>query len=162
MDDLEIRELKENEIPLLEEFVYHAIFLREGSAPLLRSILHDPAIAVYIQEFGRKDDHCLVADCNGTVVGAVWTRILNGDVKGFGYVDDETPEFVISLLPAYRGKGIGTLLMKAMLKLLKQKGYVKTSLAVQKENYAVSLYQHVGFEIIDSTDEEYIMVAHLQ
>lgn len=162
MDDPKIRELRENEIPLLEEFIYHAIFQTEGSTPLPRSIIDDPTVAVYIEDFGRKDDHCLVADCGGKVIGAVWTRILNGQVRGFGNVDDETPEFAISLLPEYRGKGIGTLLMKAMLDLLKHKGYEKTSLAVQKDNYAVSLYQRVGFEIVDSNDEEYIMVAQLR
>jgi ribosomal protein S18 acetylase RimI-like enzyme len=52
--------------------------------------------------------------------------------------------------------------MKAMLDLLKHKGYEKTSLAVQKDNYAVYLYQRVGFEIVDSNDEEYIMVAQLR
>ena len=40
-------------------------------------------------------------------------------------------------------------------------GYKKTSLAVQKENYAVKMYKNVGFEIVDENDEEYIMVCVL-
>lgn len=38
---------------------------------------------------------------------------------------------------------------------------MKTSLAVQKANYAVTMYKNVGFEIIDENDEEYIMVCIL-
>ena len=37
----------------------------------------------------------------------------------------------------------------------KERGYQKTSLAVQKANYAVKMYKNVGFEIIDENEEEY-------
>lgn len=77
------------------------------------------------------------------------------------HVDDETPSFAISLLPEYRGQGIGTRLMRDMLSLLKEQGYRKASLAVQKANYAVGMYKSVGFEITDENDEEYIMVCRL-
>ncbi len=48
-----------------------------------------------------------------------------------------------------------------MLAELKCRGYKKTSLAVQKENYAVKMYKNVGFEIVDENEEEYIMVCVL-
>lgn len=72
-----------------------------------------------------------------------------------------TPEFAISLYKEYRGFGIGTALMRHMLSHLKAQGYKKTSLAVQKENYALRMYLKVGFEIIDENEEEYIMVCEL-
>lgn len=37
----------------------------------------------------------------------------------------------------------------------------KTSLAVQEVNYAVQMYNKVGYEIIDENEEEYIMVCKL-
>lgn len=49
-----------------------------------------------------------------------------------------------------------------MLNELKKRGYEKTSLAVQKANYAVKMYKNVGFEIVDENEEEYIMVCHLK
>ena len=76
-------------------------------------------------------------------------------------VDDETPSFAISLYKKYRGQGIGTRLMKKMLALLKEKGYKRASLAVQKANYAVRMYEKVGFKTVDENDEEYIMVCEL-
>jgi ribosomal protein S18 acetylase RimI-like enzyme len=48
-----------------------------------------------------------------------------------------------------------------MLGLLKEQGYKKVSLAVQKANYAVRMYKHVGFETIDENEEEFIMVCRL-
>lgn len=74
-----------------------------------------------------------------------------------GHIDDETPSFAISLYPEYRNHGIGTALMKSMLKLLKAENYKQASLAVQKANYAVKMYKNVGFEIVGENAEEYIM-----
>ncbi|MCR5508926.1 MAG: GNAT family N-acetyltransferase [Lachnospiraceae bacterium] len=48
-----------------------------------------------------------------------------------------------------------------MLELLRGQGYERASLAVQKANYAVKMYEKVGFKIIDENDEEYIMVCEL-
>ena len=76
-------------------------------------------------------------------------------------MDDETPSFAISLIPEYRGKGIGTWLMRNMLSLLKERSFKQASLAVQKENYAVQMYKNVGFEIADENDEEFIMLCTL-
>lgn len=84
-------------------------------------------------------------------------RIMND----YGHVDDDTPSFAISLYEEYRNLGIGTALMRAMLQLLKDNGYKQTSLSVQKENYAVSMYRKVGFEVVDENEEEYIMICKL-
>lgn len=51
--------------------------------------------------------------------------------------------------------------MYEMLKLLRSHGYEKASLAVQKANYAVRMYEKVGFEIVDENDEEFIMICKL-
>ena len=113
---------------------------------------------VYIKDFGtNKDDNCLLAEYNKKIVGACWTRIMND----YGHVDNGTPSLAISLYEEYRGKGIGTKLMKSMLKLLKENGYKRTSLSVQKSNYAVKMYKNIGFKIIDETEAEYIMTCDL-
>ena len=153
-----IRGLKNNETDLLKDFLYEAIFIPEGVEPPAKDIVEKPELRVYTDGFGsRKGDNCLVADIGGKVVGAVWTRIMND----YGHVDDDTPSFAISLYKEYRGQGIGTRMMKEMLALLKEKGYKKTSLAVQKANYAVKMYQNVGFNTVDENLEEYIMVCEL-
>ena len=82
-------------------------------------------------------------------------------MNDYGHVDDDTPSFAISLYKEYRGQGIGTQLMVKMLELLKKNGYKRASLAVQKANYAVKMYEKVGFKIVDENEEEYIMVCEL-
>jgi len=79
----------------------------------------------------------------------------------YGHVDDDTPSFAISLYREYRGRGIGTEMMRKMLEQLRAQGWKRASLAVQKANYALRMYQAVGFRIVDENDEEYIMVCEL-
>ena len=154
-----IRELKDTEYPLLNDFLYEAIFIPPNVEPPPRSILNNDELQVYVKDFGKKpDDRCLAAVADGKIVGAVWVRIM----EDYGHVDDETPSFAISLYKDYRGHGIGTALMEKMLELLRESGYRKASLAVQKANYAVRMYKKVGFKIIDENDEEYIMVCNLR
>ena len=155
--DTIIRMLYADETDILETFLYHAIFVPQGSAPPPRSITQLPELQVYTQNFGQKDDCAMVAERYGQIIGAVWVRIMHD----YGYVDDETPSFAISLLPAYRGCGIGTALMMHMLRHLRAAGYRRASLAVQKENYAVRMYRALGFRTLRETNDEYIMVIAL-
>ena len=153
-----IREIHKDEFVLLKDFLYEAIFIPEGATPPPRRILDQPELQVYIDDFGfRKGDYCLVADCDEKVVGAVWTRIMDD----YGHVDDDTPSLAISLYKEYRGKGIGTQMMVKMLELLKKQGFKRASLAVQKANYAVKMYERVGFQTVDENEQEYIMVCEL-
>lgn len=153
-----IREIKKSEYILLEDFLYEAIFIPEDSETPPRAIINTPELQVYVSKFGSlKDDICLVAEAAGKVIGAVWVRIMDD----YGHIDNDTPSFAISLYKEYRGLGIGTNLMKDMLLLLKEKGYSKASLSVQKNNYALGMYKKLGFEIIDENEEEYIMINYL-
>ena len=155
--DYRIREIRENEYYVLSEFLYEAIFIPVGMEKPPKAIIEQPGLQVYIADFGKSDDWCLVAEVKEKIVGAVWVRIMDD----YGHIDDETPSFAISLYEEYRNMGIGTALMRDMLEFLKNKGYKQTSLSVQKANYAVRMYQKVGFEVIDENEEEYIMVCRL-
>jgi ribosomal protein S18 acetylase RimI-like enzyme len=153
--DYIIREIKESEYPLLNDFLYEAIFIPEGEAAPSKSIINSPELQVYISEFGtQKDDLCLVAEVDDKVVGAVWVRIMDD----YGHIDNETPSLAISLYKKFRGLGIGMDLMKKMCSFLKENNYKKVSLAVQKANYAVKIYQRLGFTITSENETEYIMV----
>lgn len=154
-----IREIKQAEYPLLENFLYEAIFIPDGVEPPPKSIIYRPELQVYISEFGKsKHDIALVADINGKIVGAVWVRIMND----YGHIDDKTPSFAISVYKEYRSKGIGTALMSEMLAILKKRGYEQASLSVQKKNFAAEMYRKLGFKTIDENEEEYLMVKKLR
>lgn len=149
-----IRKIREDELSVLEDFLYEAIFIPEGVEPPPRSIIELSELQLYIRGFGaEKDDICFVAEVGNKIVGAVWVR----DMNDYGHIADGVPSFAISLYKEYRGFGIGTDLMTTMLNELKDRGYTRASLAVQKANYAVNLYKKVGFRIVGENDEEYIM-----
>ena len=154
-----IREIQKQEYPLLDNFLYEAIFIPEGIEPPPKTIITSPELQIYVERFGAlKDDWGLMAEVDGKVVGAVWVRIMND----YGHIDDETPSLAISLYKEYRGFGIGTAMMKEILALLKSHGYSQVSLSVQKANYAVKLYLKVGFTIIRENEEEYISKRQIQ
>ena len=156
--DVIIRKMKEEEYPLLADFLYEAIFIPYGVAPPPKSIIERPELQVYISGFGKSlHDIALVAEINGKVIGAVWVRIMND----YGHIDDKTPSFAISIFKEYRGREIGTALMKEMLSILKQRGYEQASLSVQKENYAAEMYRKLGFQTVKENKEEYLMVKKL-
>ena len=155
--DYIIRKISKNEYAILSDFLYEAIFIPQGIEKPPRSIIEQPELQIYIEDFGKADDWCFVVEVKGKIVGAVWVRIMDD----YGHIDNETPSFAISLYAEYRNMGIGIALMRDMLELLKNKSYKRTSLSVQKVNYAVCMYQKVGFEVVDENEEEYIMVCRL-
>jgi len=162
MSDIVIRQIRACEFERLEDMLYEAIYQPNEQTPIPRSVLKVPEVYVYIKDFGKlKDDYCFVAELSEKIVGAVWVRILSGKPKGYGNIDDKTPEFAISLFKAYRNQGIGTQLMSKMIDHLRENGYAQTSLSVQKENYAVKLYKKLGFEIIDEHNDDYLMLLKL-
>ena len=154
-----LREIRENETGLLKIFLYEAIFIPEGVTPPDRSLIERSELKIYYEGFGTgRADHCIVAEDDGKVVGAVWSRIMND----YGHVDDATPSIAISLYKDYRGQGIGTRMMTEILALLKTKGYKHASLAVQKANYACRMYEKTGFKTVKENEEEYIMVCDIK
>lgn len=154
-----IRKINSDEYELLNDFLYEAIYIPQGVQAPPKSIINAPELQVYVVDFGKKeDDICFLAEVDEKVIGAVWVRVMND----YGHIEAGVPSFAISLYKEYRGYGIGTALMKGMLCELRKRGYEKTSLAVQKTNYAVKMYKNVGFEIVDENEEEYIMMCRLK
>ena len=146
------------EYPLLDDFLYEAIFVPEGVDPPSKSIITAPELQIYVKDFGTsKDDFSLVAEVENKIIGAVWVRIMND----YGHIDDKTPSLAISLYKKYRGQGIGSSLIKEMLSLLQVHDYKCVSLSVQKANYAAKLYQKIGFIIIKEIGDEWIMTYNL-
>ena len=154
-----IREMKESEYPLLREFLYEAIYVPEGEKAPSREVLNLPELQIYFVDFGdSRHDKALVSEEDGKIMGAVWTRIMHD----YGYVDDSTPSLSISLYQEYRNRDIGKMMLKEMLAHLKKAGYMRTSLSVQKINYAANIYLDMGFKIVGENEEDYIMVYELQ
>lgn len=64
--------MQSQEYPLLDQFLYEAIFVPEGIEPPPRTIIKSPELQVYVARFGEsKDNRGLVAEVGGKIVGAV-------------------------------------------------------------------------------------------
>lgn len=157
--DVVIRGLAAQEYPVLRQFLYLSIFVPEGQDPPPESLLDTPEFQVYLAGFGREpNDLAVAADCGGGIVGVAWARVMND----FGHFYDGVPSLAISLLPEYRGRGIGKLLLSGLLDRLRSMGHDRVTLSVQKENHrACKLYQSLGFFPVHENDEEFIMLKNL-
>jgi len=128
--------------PFLREMLYLALFVPPGELPLPRSVLRDPAIARYVDGWGtRSGDSGLIALVDSARVGAAWLRYFPASDPGYGFVDERTPELSVAVLPAYRGKGIGSRLVERLVQ-----GVHATSLSCDPANPAWRLYLRLGFE----------------
>lgn len=154
-----IRAMLMSDYECLAEFCYQAIFIPEGAEPPPRSVVKGADIYIYIDDFGsRIGDYGVVAEQNGLIIGAAWTRII----PSYGNVDSKTPELAVSILPEFRGYGIGAKLMRKLFKVLFDNGYSQTSLSVQKKNPAVRFYKRLGYKIVKENHDDYIMILNLK
>jgi len=158
-----VRVMRESDYECLPEFLYQAIYIPDSAERPPRSVINDPEIFIYIKDFGTQPgDLGVVAEQNGQIIGAAWTRII----PAYGHIDENTPELAISILPEFRSYSIGTKLMKKLFEVLRQNGYKRTSLSVQKDNPAVRFYQRLGYilsgERLDHAGhEDYLMIKEL-
>jgi ribosomal protein S18 acetylase RimI-like enzyme len=145
------------DIRFLRDMLHHAYYWKErrpGEGP--------GPVALYVKGWGRPGDTALVAIDEGFPVGAAWYRLFSSRVPGFGFVDEQTPELAIAVVPNARGKGIGKALLEALLAQAKEAGHSAISLSVDKLNQgAIRLYEQHAFRRAGEDETSLTMVAPL-
>jgi ribosomal protein S18 acetylase RimI-like enzyme len=135
-----------------------AIFLREmlveAAAPMGKErptreqLLSNPQVTAFVDGWGRPGDHGIVAEAELEPVGAAWFRVFPDDDPEGGFIGGETPELLIAIVPEHRGKGVGGLLLSALLDKAREEGRTSIGLNVQRSNLpAVALFRRHGFEV---------------
>ncbi|OPA75283.1 histone acetyltransferase [Paenibacillus selenitireducens] len=158
----QVRPIGEEDIPFLWEMLYESLYVPEGGCPFPRDVIHEPSLSKYVEGWGRIGDYGYIAiDAQGERVGSVIMRFFKESNQGYGYVNEETPELNIAIIDAYRGKGIGTLLLESILEYGKAKQLPAISLSVDPNNYAVKLYERYGFHEIGMVDTSITMILEL-
>jgi ribosomal protein S18 acetylase RimI-like enzyme len=152
-----IRFLTLTDEPFLWEMLYQALYVAPRQMPFVREVIYEPEISRYVIGWGKPDDAGIVANDEDQRVGAAWFRLLVGDNRGYGYVDEMTPELSLAVLPAYRGQGIGSRLLAGLLDIARPH-YAGICLSVDADNPAVKLYRRFGFEIARSHQASLTMV----
>lgn len=141
-----IRNLKKKELEFLKDMLYESIYIPENIKNK-EELLNSPSIKKYYKDWGKEGDTALIAiDKNNQAVGAVWYRLFDESNKGYGFVNNRTPELGIAVTKEARGLGIGTLLMKKIIQQAKEDGYKSLSLSVDPKNTsAVHIYRKLDF-----------------
>ncbi len=160
MTSFTLRKAKPSDQSFLDEMLYQSIYIPEGQPALPKEVIKRPDIAKYTKDWGKSGDLAFLAFDNDVPIGAIWLRLLKAKEKGYGYLNDETPELGIAIHPAYRGQGVGTLLFEKLFAEAKF-SYQFISLSVSKGNPALNLYKRQGFKTVTEDDHSLIMVKHL-
>jgi ribosomal protein S18 acetylase RimI-like enzyme len=141
----------------LRDMLHHAYYWRER-AP------RDPmegSVQRYVMSWGRAGDAAVIAYDEAGNVGAAWYRLFKEKEPGYGFVDEQTPELSIAVVPSRRGKGYGEELLVALLKQARQDGFAQISLSVEPDNPALRLYERHGFTKVGESGGSWTMLARL-
>jgi ribosomal protein S18 acetylase RimI-like enzyme len=153
-----LRPLAVSDKAFLWEMLYYAIYVPAGQPMPPREILGEPEVARYVRDWGRPGDFgVVVSGEDEDLIGATWLRLWVGNDKGYGYVEDGIPELSIAILPAYRGRGLGTQMLKVALEMARET-YPGVSLSVVEQNPAKRLYERFGFRAVEQEGDSIKMV----
>jgi ribosomal protein S18 acetylase RimI-like enzyme len=143
-----LRLARADDEPFLLTMLFYAAHAHEQPGLRPEHLLANPALARYVVGFGRAGDLGVVAEGARGPVGAAWVRLLAGDDRGYGWVDDDTPELAIAVAPELVGTGVGTRMMRQLLGHARGR-YRAISLSVRRDNPARRLYLRLGFAVIN-------------
>jgi ribosomal protein S18 acetylase RimI-like enzyme len=157
---VQIRAVEPGDLCFLADMLCEAVAWRTGEAEAVRSHLGEPQLARYLDGWGRPGDRGVVAiDESDRRAGAAWYRLFAHDDRGYGFVDDQTPEITLAVEPSARGKGLGEALMHALVAAARQEGRRALSLSVEEENvHAVAIYTKLGFRRVGQEDDAWTML----
>jgi GNAT superfamily N-acetyltransferase len=157
---IRIRAATQADSAFLWEALYHALYVPAGHAPPSRAILEIPQLRNYVHGWSADREPGVIAQSDDQPIGAAWVRVLAGDQRGYGYVADDVPELGVSVMPDFRGRGIGTQMLEALLAASNGR-YRAISLSVHAANPARRLYERFAFRDVSITGETVVMCRAL-
>jgi len=145
------------DLRFLRDMLHHAYYWKErqpdaGPGP----------VQLYVKAWGRPGDTAMIALRDGFPVGAAWFRLFPATSPGYGFVDEQTPELAVAVVPNARGKGVGSALLGALLDRARLDGYDAVSLSVDRHNEgAIALYGQFGFVQVGESPDSLTLRAGL-
>jgi ribosomal protein S18 acetylase RimI-like enzyme len=137
-----VRAATPDDLGLLWEFL--AIAAYEPDVDAAKAV---PFVAAHLAGWRRPEDFGFIAELEGAAIGAAWARqFLPGEQPAF-YVDEHTPEITIGVKPHSRGRGVGQMLLDALIAEAARRG-VGLCLNVRHDNPARHLYERNGFRLV--------------
>jgi ribosomal protein S18 acetylase RimI-like enzyme len=150
---LRIREAGPGDSAFLREVLYEAVWPNEPRPPR-KTLVDRPDLLNTLPDWTRRGDAALIAE-QDREVGAAWYRLFKQDDHAWGFVDVETPELGIALVPAFRGRGIGTALLDALAEHACRQGFPALSLCTNRttKGHALRFFEGVGFVEVGDVPE---------
>ena len=149
-----IRPAGAQDLPFLRDMLRHAYYARWGSEA-------DVPLERYVAGWGRPGDNAVVAIDEFQPVGAAWYRLFEADEPGYGFVDEQTPELTIAIVPSMRGRGLGEELLSVLLDRAREEGRPRNIHSVEPDNPAIRLYEQHGFARVGERAGALVMSAAL-
>ncbi|HEX4204209.1 MAG TPA: GNAT family N-acetyltransferase [Ktedonobacteraceae bacterium] len=163
-----IRPLRQDDEPFLWHMLFYAAHLQDEGETSFEVTKTHPELRPHVQQWGRETDLGVLAlhPHDQHPLGAAWIRALREEQQMSCLIAEGTPELVIAVLPDSRGQGIGTQLLNHLLEAASQV-YLAVVLSVRKSNPARSLYERIGFEIVDTVrnrvgSESFVMLMRFE
>lgn len=162
MDGFTVREATAADGTFIADMLVEAANWRPGAVRSRAEVLAGDH-RVYIAGWRRPGDRGLVAvSPRGDAVGAAWYRMLTRDAPGYGFVASGVPELVIGVRPVWRSRGVGRMLLAALIDAARAEGYARLALSVEHGNVARTLYRDEGFRIVATDGLRDTMVRRLR
>jgi GNAT superfamily N-acetyltransferase len=150
-----IRKGSHADVPFMRSMLAHAYGWR------VNALDADIPLTRYVDNWGRTGDVVLIAHETGNRIGAAWFRAFREAEPGYGFVDEQTPELSISVVPSRRKHGVGQELLDALLEKARTEGHTQVSLSVEKGSPAVAFYERNGFTGVRESQGGLVMVRRL-
>ena len=151
-----IRRGSPQDVHFLRDMLRHAYYWRWADPELA-----DLPVTRYVEGWGRPGDRSLILVEGFQPVGAAWYRLFTADEPGYGFVDEQTPELTIAVVPSRRGRGLGDGLLNGLIEQARKDGFSALSLSVEPDNPALALYERHGFEKVGERGGALVMRARL-
>jgi ribosomal protein S18 acetylase RimI-like enzyme len=145
------------DVRFLRDMLHHAYYWKERTPDAAPG-----PVQLYVKAWGRPGDTAMIGLSDGFPVGAAWFRLFEKTAPGYGFIDEQTPELAVAVVPNARGKGVGSAILSALLEQARSDGYEALSLSVDRNNAdAIALYEHLGFSRVGESGDSLTLRAGL-
>ena len=131
----DLRPATASDLDLVKQTLYLALaWDPDDPIPPFEQVVDHPEVAIYHTDWMRPGDAGVVAEDDGAFAGMAYYRLFPPDRHGQGFLDPETPELAIAVVPEMRGRGLGGRLLEALTAEAGRSGVMRISLSVSTGN----------------------------
>jgi ribosomal protein S18 acetylase RimI-like enzyme len=166
-EDVSVRSATVDDLSFVQRMLYEAANRPGEEWPSFEESMEAPRNSRFWRQWLRQGDDAVIAEAVGRPIGAAWIRQFSGPELG-PRDDADVPLLAIGVEADWRGRGVGGVLVEALLEAARASGVESIDLTVGSFNEAgLRLYRSAGFvetERVEARPGSYTirMRAHLR